>query len=207
MISQRYAIFDMDGTLVDSMPYWRNILPEYLNMPISEEYKEKIAAMNITDSIALTIQKFNLRKNPQTIFDEISELMYNHYVSDVPLKAGVAEYLKKLQANNVRMCVASASPPALVKAVMEHHDIIDCFDFLCSTEDGFPDKNHPDIYLYCAEKFKSAPPETAVFEDSFSAIKTAKKANFKVVAVYDDTQKKYWDEIIKHADKIKMSFL
>lgn len=206
MITQRYAIFDMDGTLVDSMPCWRNILPEYLNMPISKEYIEKIAAMNVTDSIALTIQEFNLKKSLEVIFNEISELMYQHYINDIPLKKGVAEYLHNLQQNNVKMCIASASPVSLIRAVMERHNIMDKFEFLCSTEDGFPDKRHPEIYLHCAEKFQSSPSETAVFEDSYSAILTAKKANFKVVAIYDETQQKYWQEIIKTADKYKITF-
>ena len=207
MITQKYAIFDMDGTLVDSMQYWRNILSEYLNMPVSKEYAEKIAAMNITDSIGLTIREFNLTKSVKTIFDEISELMYRHYINDIPLKAGVVEYLEKLRTNNVRMCIASASPVSLIEAMIKRHKIVDYFDFMCSTEDGFPDKRHPDIYLYCAEKFKSAPPATAVFEDSYSAIKTAKKANFHVVAVYDETQKNYWQEITETADVSKISFL
>ena len=117
------------------------------------------------------------------------------------------EYLEKLRTNNVRMCIASASPVSLIEAMIKRHKIVDYFDFMCSTEDGFPDKRHPDIYLYCAEKFKSAPPATAVFEDSYSAIKTAKKANFHVVAVYDETQKNYWREITETADVSKISFL
>ncbi|MBR2509185.1 MAG: HAD family phosphatase [Lentisphaeria bacterium] len=207
MISQKYAIFDMDGTLVDSMQYWRNILSEYLQMPVSKEYAEKIAAMTITESITLTIQEFKLKKSSRVIFDEISEIMYHHYINDIPLKAGVAEYLHKLRQNDVRMCIASASPVTLIWAVAAHHKITDNFEFFCSTEDGFPDKREPDIFLYCAAKFGAEPQESTVFEDSFSAIKSAKKANFNVVAVYDDTQKEYWDEIIKTADRYKISFL
>ena len=206
MIEQHYAIFDMDGTLVDSMPYWRNILAEYLEMPIPKEYAEKIAALTVSDSIALTVKEYKLTKNPKVIFDEICEIMYNHYVKDVSIKEGVVQYLQKLQDKNVRMCIASASPQFLIKTVMKKFDIADYFEFICSTEDGFADKRNPDIFLYCADKFKSTPPETAVFEDSYSAIRAALKANFHVVAIYDKSQDKYWDEITRSVHRSKLSY-
>lgn len=207
MIDQRYAIFDMDGTLLDSMPYWRNILNEYLGIKISRDYAEKIANMNVTESVALTIKTFGLQKSVQQVFDEMSELMKYHYLNDVVPKTGVLQYLKRLKENNVRMCVASASPPKLLRAALMRFEMIDFFDFLCSTEDGFADKNNPDIFLYCAEKLNSKPAETAVFEDSYAAIKTAKAADFYVVAIYDKTQNSNRQKIIETADIFKESYL
>lgn len=207
MTDKKYAIFDMDGTLLDSMPYWRNILSEYLNMPISKDYAEKIANINVTESIALTIETFGLKKSINQVFNEMNELMKCHYLKHVQPKSGVKEYLQNLKRKGTKMCVASASPPELIKAALKHFDLIDFFDFLCSTEDGFADKNNPDIYLYCTEKFNSKPLETAVFEDSFAAVKTAKKANFHVIAIYDDTQKKYWEQITAIADRSKISWM
>lgn len=207
MIDQRYAIFDMDGTLLDSMPYWRNILTEYLGIKISRDYAEKIANMNVTESVALTIETFNLKKSVQQVFDEINEIMKFHYLNDVTPKLGVLQYLKKLQDAQIRMCVASASPPQLLHAALKRFDMLDFFEFICSTEDGFADKNNPDIFLHCADRLNAAPHETAVFEDSFAAIQTAKKANFKVVAVYDETQKNNWQKIISIADKFKESYI
>ena len=206
MICQQYAIFDMDGTLLDSMPYWRNILAEYLNMPIPMEHALKIRDMNVTESVELTAKTFNLKKSVPQIFNEMCDLMLYHYLNHVKPKNGVQEYLQMLKQNNIRMCVASASPRHLIKSALEHFELADNFEFLCSTEDGFADKRNPDIYLYCAEKFNSAPVDTAVFEDSYSAIVTAKKANFPVVAIYDDTQKEYWQEITSVADKFKISY-
>lgn len=207
MISQRCAIFDMDGTLLDSMPYWRNVLSEYLSMPIPQEYSEKIAPMNVTDSIALTIKTFGLQKSVKQIFDEMNELMRQHYLNDISPKKGVVQYLEKLRRNNVRMCIASASPAPLIQAALKNFDMLDFFDFLCSTEEGFPDKTHPDIFLHCAQKLNSVPFDTAVFEDSYSAIQTAKNANFHVVAIYDDTQKKNWQQITQLADMVKESYI
>ena len=207
MTDKKYAIFDMDGTLVDSMPYWRNILSEYLGMPISQEYAEKIANINVTESVALSIETFGLQKSVSQVFNEMNELMKFHYLNHVQLKPGIGEYLQKLKTQNTRMCVASASPSELIKAALKHFDLIDFFDFLCSTEDGFADKNNPDIYLYCADKFNSLPQETAVFEDSYAAVKTAKNADFHVIAVYDDSQKKYWNKITEIADRSKTSWL
>ena len=179
------AIFDMDGTLLDSMPYWRNILPEYLQMPIDSAYKDKISNMNVTESVILTIETFNIPKKVKQVFDEMCELMKHHYLNDVAPLPGVIEYLRMLKENDIRMCVASASPPKLIRSALENFKMLDFFEFICSTEDGFSDKQSPDIYLYCAEKFGVPPHEIAVFEDSATAIETARNANFNVIEIKD----------------------
>ncbi len=196
----------MDGTLLDSMPYWRNILAEYLGKPISKEYAEKIANINVTESVALTVKTFNLQKSVQQVFNEMCELMNFHYLNHVTPKKGIHEYLAKLKENKVRMCVASASPRNLIQNALTHFGIAENFEFICSTEDGFCDKSNPEIYLYCANRFQSHPQEVAVFEDSYSAIITAKKADFPVIAIYDETQKDNWQQIISIADRFKINW-
>ena len=103
MTDKKYAIFDMDGTLVDSMPYWRNILSEYLGMPISQEYAEKIANINVTESVALSIETFGLQKSVSQVFNEMNELMKFHYLNHVQLKPGIGEYLQKLKTQNISL--------------------------------------------------------------------------------------------------------
>ena len=120
MTDKKYAIFDMDGTLLDSMPYWRNILSEYLGIQISKDYAEKIANINVTESVALTIETFGLKKSVNQVFNEINEIMKIHYLNHVQLKPGIGEYLQKLKTQNTRMCVASASPSERIKAAMKH---------------------------------------------------------------------------------------
>ena len=99
------------------------------------------------------------------------------------------------------MCVASASPPDLIHAALNKFKMLDFFEFICSTEDGFADKRSPDIFLYCAERFGAEPAEIAVFEDSLSAVKSAKAAGFHIIAVYDKTSEKYQEEIKSLADR------
>ncbi len=176
-------------------------------MPVPQEHTEKIAPMNVSDSIAFTIQTFGLKKSVRQVFDDLNEIMKYHYLNDIAPKKGVVQYLEKLQKKQIRMCIASASPAPLIQAALKHFDMLDFFEFLCSTEEGFPDKTHPDIYLHCADKLNSEPIATAVFEDSYSAIQTAKNANFHVVAIYDDTQRKYWQEITQIADMFKESYI
>lgn len=92
-MNKKYAIFDMDGTLVDSMGYWKRLAGEYLethgvlNPP--KDILEKIKPMTMTESAALFIREFGLQGTPEQVADDMNAMMDEHYRSDIPLKAGV----------------------------------------------------------------------------------------------------------------------
>lgn len=101
------------------------------------------------------------------------------------------------------MCVASVTAEYLIKACLERLGVLDCFDFILSCENMDTGKNSPQIYMEAAERFRAAPAEIAVYEDALYAIETAKKANFFVVAVPDDSMtEEQWIQISRTADEI-----
>lgn len=205
-----YAIFDMDGTLVDSMVYWKRLAEEFLIKKgvsdIPKDILEKIKPMTMTESSKLFIDTFSLSGTPQSVADEMNDMMDEHYRSDIPLKEGVYEYLKELHKRGVTMCVASATAEPLMQACLERLDVRKYFEFLLSCESVGAGKNRPDVYFESARRLNSSPEDTAVYEDALYAAKTAKDAGFYVVGVYDESAKAHWEEMKNIADETVRTF-
>ena len=188
-MNKRFAIFDMDGTLVDSMPYWQRLGKEYLLRAgvkeVSPELLERIKPMTMAESTALFHRELGLAGSPEEIADELHAIMEAHYLHDVPLKPGAADYLRKLKARGVRMCVASATVERLVEACLNRLGVADCFEFLLSCDTVGAGKDRPDVFFAAAKRFDAEPGEIAAYEDAIFAAETAAKAGFYTIGVYD----------------------
>ena len=205
-MDKQYIIFDMDGTLVDSMSYWRNLAKEYLNLKgiteIPAAIIEQIKPMTMTESAALFIREFGLDGTPESVAEEMNELMNVHYYKDIPLKKGVDDYLKGLKDSGKTMCVASATAVPLMEACLERLGIRGYFSFLLSCETVGVGKSRPDVYFEAAKRLGAAPEEIAVYEDALYAARTAKEAGFYVIGVYDESSAAKWGEVKKISDEI-----
>ncbi|MBE6949549.1 MAG: HAD family phosphatase [Ruminococcaceae bacterium] len=205
-MDKRFAIFDMDGTLVDSMGYWKNLGREYLaKMGVTENVEDalrKTLMITLPEAAELFVNEFNLPVTAEEANNEMFEIMAEHYRKDVPVKEGVTEYLKKLKRDGVKMCVASNTGEALVDKCLTRLGIKQYFEFLLSCEEIGVGKSEPDVYIEAAKRLGGKPHETAVFEDAFFAARTAKNAGFYVVAIYDEPAKKKWDSLCGIADEV-----
>ena len=203
-MGQRFAIFDMDGTLVDSMMYWHNLGQEYLESKgvtgDLNEVLERSKPMTMVESGALFIQEFGLARTPESVAAEINAVMEGHYRCDVQLKAGAKEYLEQLRRAGIKLCVASATAEDLVQVCLTRLGVADYFEFLLSCETVGTGKNRPDVYFAAAERLGAAVENTVVYEDAWYAVRTAKNAGFRVVAIYDNNSRARWDEIRAMAD-------
>jgi len=191
-MKNKFAIFDMDGTLTDSMGVWNRLVEEYitgLNYSYSSELLERTAHLTVLASAALFVQHYGIPKTPEQVAEEINALMEGHYRTDIPLKPGAQAVLERLRAEGYRMCVASSTSPGLIDICLRRLGVRDCFQFLLSAEDVGAGKDRPDIYLEAARRLGSAPVETVVFEDVILAARTAKSAGFPLAAVYDEYSK------------------
>lgn len=206
-MDKRFAIFDMDGTLIDSMPFWKDLASEYLNSKgvkqIPTDISEQIKPMTMSESAALFRQEFGLSGDPES---EMNAMMDNHYRKDIPLKSGVRECLQKLHRSGVRMCVASATAEHLMESCLSRLGVRNYFEFLLSCETVGAGKRSPLVYHESAKRLNAAPEDIAVYEDALYAVQTAKGAGYYTVGVYDDSAAGNWASIEKLADEIILNW-
>ena len=204
-MDKRFAIFDMDGTLVDSMGYWQRLSGEYLaSKGVTENTEpvlERIKAMTVAEAAALFVQVFRLPGTAEDVAAEMNAMMDEHYRRDIPLKRGVPDYLERLRQAGVRMCVASATTGELMEACLSRLDAAKYFEFLLSCEEVGSGKSRPDVFLEAARRLGAKPPEIAVYEAALHAALTARRAGFYTVAVYDDSSRSAWEKLTALTDE------
>ena len=204
-MDKRFAIFDMDGTLVDSMVYWKRLATEFLEskgvLEISPTVLERIKPMTMTESAALFIKECELSGTDESVAEEMNAMMDEHYRRDIPLKPGVTVYLEALQRKGVAMCVASATAEELMDACLSRLGVAHYFSYLLSCETVGIGKNRPDVYWESAKRLGAESAEIAVYEDALYAAETAKNAGFYTVAVRDDSNQPHWENLTALADE------
>lgn len=185
----KYNIFDLDGTLLDSMPAWNNLGKDYLlklGIEPPDNLNEIIAPMSMTES-ALYFQKtFKVKLSVEEIIEEINKLIRDKYKYTVELKPYVKDYLQKLKNEQAIMCVATATPLELAKAALIRNEVIEYFSFIVTCDEIGTGKNKPDVFYLAANKLNAQPSEIVVYEDADFALTTASDAGFYTVGVFDE---------------------
>lgn len=186
------AIFDCDGTLVDSLGFWniyyKKVGDTFLDgkefRPTSEDDKAmRTQAIGFLGEIMYG--NYGIGKSERDIVNWTLGVFEWYYREVVELKKGVRELLAHLKNKGVRMCIASAAERSMIELVLGKHDVLKYFEGIISCTEVGAGKDKPDVFL-AAEKFLGTEHgQTYVFEDSLLAIETAKKAGFPVVGVYD----------------------
>ena len=183
------AIFDLDGTLVDSMWVWESIDIEFLNKrgisPVPADYMQTVAPMGFWHTAEYTIERFGLDEQPQSLVDEWTQMAYEKYAKAVPLKPHAKEFLEYLKSRGVLIALATATMQPLAEATLKNNGIYELFDLVTSTDVVERGKGFPDIYLYVADKLGVTPADCAVFEDIPDGIRGANAAEMYSVGVYD----------------------
>ena len=203
------AIFDLDGTLLDSMYIWDTIGEEYLiSRGITPEkgLNDKFKTMSIVQAAEYYQKNYGITDSTHEIIKGVNSMIDHLYSDVVVLKSGVIAFLNKLKSDNVKMCVATATDRYMVEAALKHNGIYEYFsDILTCTEVGFG-KDSPIIFEKALEGLGTVKEETLVFEDAFHAIETAKKAGFKVVGIFDKYSINEQSKIKETADYYVNSF-
>ncbi len=181
------AIFDLDGTLIDSMPVWDRAWEEfcdrYSDGPDPEAYA-MYKTLTLVTACSYYKSRFNIPSTVPELCGEVNGIVRKGYAG-VSAKAGVPEYLQKLKDMGVRCCVATNTARPLVEYVLDRLKLSKYFEFILPCAEFGSGKDRPDIFLSCARRLGTAPSETCVFEDAPHALRTAHDAGFLTLAVYD----------------------
>ena len=205
----RGAIFDMDGTLIDSMPAWENLGRDYLiglgaNPPA--DLNALMKTMSLTQSAAYFRERFGLTLSSEEITRGVMALIEQQYRESIPLKPHVLPFLQKLTAAGVRCCVATATPRHLAEAALNRLGALPYFEFILTcTEEGLG-KDDPAFFTLAREKLGLPRDSVIVFEDALFAARSAKAAGLSVAGVYDASAAEDTKAIRETADHYICSF-
>jgi len=183
------AIFDMDGTLLDSMPVWKRLTAGYLEqfgVYITDQEYAATEGMSQPEVAQFFIERYpSLPLNVQGLLDGMDELITARYAAIARPRAGVTAYLDGLRARGVKMAVATLTARRHAEKALRDRGMLDYFDFMLTIEDVGVSKWEPDIYLQSAARMGLTPAQCVVFEDAPYACTTAKRAGFYVCGVLE----------------------
>lgn len=199
----RGAIFDMDGTLTDSMQVWKTIGSEFVKScgkTPAPDLDRRFCSMSVYEAVDFIQREYGIPGSRDEVTDEINRTVERRYLEEVPLKDGVREFLEELAALGIPMCVATATDRYMADAALRRLGIRDFFGEIFTSRQVGVGKERPDIFHAAASFLGTEPCDTAVFEDSVVAVKTAKDAGFCVCGLYDDSFAYKWDVVQETAD-------
>lgn len=203
------VIFDLDGTLVDSMWIWDKVDTEYFHMkglPIPPNLKDEINHLSFEQTAQYFKTTFNISDSIEEILNTWYQMAYKHYSEDISLKKGALELLKFLKASNIKIALATSNSNKLLTAALNCVKAYDYFDVITTTNEVKNGKNCPDIYMLTSKKLDVLPEECLVFEDILEAVNGAKLANMKVFAIYDKYAEYQKEDLMATADEYILDF-
>lgn len=187
------AIFDLDGTLIDSMFIWETIAEDYLRClgkEPHEDLKSTFMTLTLEEAAQYYRDHYGVTLSVQKIVDGINTMIEEIYRTKVTLKPGIEKYLYWLKKNNVKMCIATATDRYLAEETLERLGIRSYFSKIFTCTEVGRGKDEPIIYQKAIAFLGTMKKETCVFEDSLFALKTAKADGYIAIGVYDKHEKK-----------------
>lgn len=182
------AIFDLDGTLFDSMMAWDNLAENYLaslGITAEEGLSQRLKTIGISEGSHILKQEYDLSLSPEEIEKDINQFVERYYREIVLPKDGVREFLSLLAKKNVRMCIATATNRPLVEMALKRCGMEQYFSRILTCGEVGYNKNTPHIFRTALDVLQTPKEKTVVFEDAFLAIQTAKTDGFFTAAVQD----------------------
>ena len=204
------VIFDLDGTLIDSMGIWTQVDVEFLqrrNISVPDDlFKDMKEGNSFIEVAEYFIRKFDLPDSPREIMDEWTEMVAEHYRKDVKLKPGAKEFLDFLKQNKIKMGIGTSNNEYLTRIVLEANGISEYFESIVIGKEEIKGKPFPDIFLKAAAELDVEPNDCLVIEDVLVGVQAAKNAGMTVYAIYDEFSEPDKNEIKRIADRYVGNF-
>ncbi|NLC40709.1 MAG: HAD family phosphatase [Clostridiaceae bacterium] len=204
-LNHQYLLFDMDGTLLDSMNEWSGLIESFLDLhsySIPKHIHQGMMHMRVSEVAQYMHENIMPDQTPADITRSIYDLMARHYREDVTIKPGVVEYLTRCRQEGKRMAVVTATARELALPVLERLQLDSYFDLFLSTRDIGISKTEPDIYVQASRELGAQTnSQAAVFEDAPYALETAAKAGFYTILLDDPVYREEQVDYIHLADE------
>lgn len=204
------VIFDLDGTLVDSMWVWKKIDVEYLSekgFELPEKLQREIEGMSFTETALYFKEQFKIDEPLEDIKKDWNNRAFEFYSKKIKLKEGAKEFLDKAKSEGLKLGIGTSNSRELAEAVLLSCDVKDYFQSIrtsCEVEKGKPS---PDIFLKVSEDLSINPDDCLVFEDTEAGVMAAINAGMDVISVYDESSHDNQEKISKLAFKTIKNYL
>ncbi|MDR0723285.1 MAG: HAD family phosphatase [Treponema sp.] len=198
----RGAIFDLDGTLLDSMHVWDHLCRDWL---MREEktpqagLEKELAPMTLSQSVQYVIRCYGFELSPEEIICQWEGMVLGYYKTTIPLKKETAALVRELYDAGLRLAVLTSCFPGACEAALQRHGLRPFFSAVLYTDEASRDKRFPDIWKAAARRLGLEPADCVVFEDACHSLKGARAAGMAFAAVYDDTCRE-WELMKAEAD-------
>ena len=192
------AVFDLDGTLLDSSWVWEKVDEKFLGdrgFQVPDDYVDEISPLGAERAAVYTIERYGLNEAKDYIVREWIEMAKKEYATEVVCKPYAKEFLEELHKLNIKMAVATSSDRELFMKTLEREGILKYFQKIVTVDEVERGKGYPDIYEEAARRIKVNPHKCLVFEDILAGVTGASLGEFNVVAVFDEKSKHNWEKI------------
>ncbi len=211
MIKYKAVIFDLDGTLIDSMQLWRHVDTEFLNsrgIAVPLDLFEHLPHGNsFIQTSRYFKERFGLPDSPESIMQEWTDMVRHHYESDVPLKPGVEKLITELSASHIPMGIGTSNSYELAQKALQHNGVWHYFGCVVTGDLHMKGKPFPDIYLQAARELELDPSQCLVIEDTLSGVQAGKAAGMSVFAIFDEDSIEQQSQIKALADGFFMDYV
>lgn len=203
------VIFDVDGTLVDSMWIWRQVDIEFLSrrgIELPENLQKDIEGLSYTGTAEYFKERFALPESVEEIKEEWREMADDFYNNKIALKEGVRDVLRLFRDKGMKIGIATSNSRELVNTMLLRHEINEYFDGIRTSCEVPRSKPFPDVYLQAAKDLDVEPEACLVFEDTVAGATAAKTAGMRVIVIYDELSAESHGELKRLSDLYIMNF-
>lgn len=196
-------LFDMDGSLVDSMWIWKSIDIAYLNKygyECPKDLQKNIEGLSVIETAYYFKNNFNIPASIEEMINDWNDMAYDNYINKVFLKPGALKLLDYCKNNNIKLGICSSNTRHLIHSVLKERKVYDYFDVIISGEDVVCGKPNPETYLKGASSLNVSPKNCLVFEDIINGIQAGNAANMHTIAVEDEYSQYQKEEKISLAE-------
>ncbi len=204
------VIFDLDGTLIDSMWVWEKIDATFLSelgLKVPKDMDKLLEGKSFTETAIYFKERFKLDKSVEAIKEDWNQRAWEFYTKKVPLKPGAKDFLVWLKEKNIKMGIATSNSMELVEAVLDALSIRQYFSQIRTSCEVGRGKPFPDIYLKVAQDLEVLPHRCLIFEDIPNGLKAGKSAGMTAWGIFDNQTQEMLDEMKEIADEFVRDYM